>query len=274
MTTEFKLLDIPAKKNACYLAGAKHTVRGIMWHSTAANNPNLRRYVQPCPDNPDRAGLLARLGANQYGNDWCCNAKPGGKSVCVHAFIGKLADGTVATAQILPWGVRGWHCGGSANTGYVSFEMCEDGGNDPAYMDAVYRQAVELSARLCLWYSLDPRKDGVILSHHEGAARGVASRHTDPDNWWKGRHTMDQARRDTAQMLAMLRATEGKQEDETMTDERYQTVDEIEREAPWAAPTVQKLLDRDILRGDGAGLDLSRDMLRLLVFNDRAGLYK
>ena len=55
--------------------------------------------------------------------------------------------------------------------------------------------------------------------------------------------------------------------------ERCNTREEIERECPWAAPTVEKLLARGILRGGGAGLDLSRDMLRLLVMGDRAGLW-
>ena len=88
-------------ENACYKAGRTITVKGIMVHSTGANNPNLRRYVGP------NDGLL---GENQYGNHWNTN-HPGGRQVCVHAFIGKLADGTIATYQTLPWNHRGWHAG-------------------------------------------------------------------------------------------------------------------------------------------------------------------
>ena len=32
--------------NACYKAGRRITPKGIMVHSTGANNPNLRRYVE------------------------------------------------------------------------------------------------------------------------------------------------------------------------------------------------------------------------------------
>lgn len=32
-------------ENACYKAGRKITPKGIMVHSTGANNPYLRRYV-------------------------------------------------------------------------------------------------------------------------------------------------------------------------------------------------------------------------------------
>ena len=55
------------------------------------------------------------------------------REVCVHAFIGKLADGTVATYQTLPWDYRGWHCAGSGNDTHISFEICEDGLTDAAF---------------------------------------------------------------------------------------------------------------------------------------------
>ncbi len=54
---------------------------------------------------------------------------------------------------------------------------------------------------------------------------------------------------------------------------RYQTIEEINAECPWATATVQKLMKKSLLNGDGKGLDLTRDMLRLLVINDRAGIY-
>ena len=45
--------------NACYKAGRRITPKGIMVHSTGANNPWLKRYVGPDD------GLL---GKNQYNN--------------------------------------------------------------------------------------------------------------------------------------------------------------------------------------------------------------
>ncbi len=89
-----------ATKNDCYKAGTKRkSTKGIFWHSTGANNPNLKRYVGPDD------GLL---GKNQYNNHW---NQPMSRRVCVHAFIGKLADGSIATYQTLPWTMRGWHAG-------------------------------------------------------------------------------------------------------------------------------------------------------------------
>ena len=56
-------------------------------------------------------------------------------------------------------------------------------------------------------------------------------------------------------------------------EERYNSLEEIAAKVDWATPTVRRLLDQDILEGTGAGLDLSRDMLRLLVLMDRAGAF-
>lgn len=66
-------------------------------------------------------------------------------------------------------------------------------------------------------------------------------------------------------------AEAGKKE-ETM-ERRYNTVDEIREAAPWAAATVENLMRKGVLQGGGTGLDLSRDMLRLLVLCERAGAF-
>lgn len=169
-----RLKTILATKNECYIVGKKINVRGIMVHSTGANNPNLKRYVGPDD------GLL---GANPSGNHWN-NYRPDGRQVCVHGFIGKLKDGSIATYQTLPWNMRGWHAGGSANDGYIGFEICEDATTDAAYLKKVYNEAVELCVYLCKKFSLDPKKDGVIICHAEGHKRGIASNHGDVLHWW------------------------------------------------------------------------------------------
>ena len=48
----------------------------------------------------------------------------------------------------------------------------------------------------------------------------------------------------------------------------------IDKNMPeWARPTIQKLVDKGFLKGDGGGLGLTDELLRILVINDRAGLY-
>ncbi len=174
--------------NACFKAGRTIIPKGIMVHSTGANNPNLKRYVGPDD------GLL---GKNQYNNHWNQD-KPGGRQVCVHAFIGKLANGTVATYQTLPWNHRGWHGGsgskGSVNDTHISFEICEDGLSDSTYFNKVYREAVELCVYLCKLYGLTEKS---IICHSEGHKLGIASNHGDVMHWFpKHGKSMDTFRAD------------------------------------------------------------------------------
>lgn len=181
-------------RNECYEAKGKIKPKGIMVHSTGADNPWLRRYVGPDD------GLL---GENQYGNHWN-QSRPGGRQVCVHAFIGKLKNGSIATYQTLPWEHRGWHAGGKANNSHVGFEICEDSQTDDAYFNAVYQEAVELCAYLCNRYQLT-EKD--IIGHYEGHEQNIASDHGDPKQWFS-RHgkSMDTFRADVKKLLTAQEA--------------------------------------------------------------------
>jgi len=176
-------------ENECYKVGRKIKPKGIMVHSTGANNPYLRRYVGPDD------GIL---GENQYNNHWNQH-RPSGRQVCVHAFIGKLKNGTVATYQTLPWDHRGWHAGGDANNSHIGFEICEDNLSDASYFNTVYKEATELCAYLCKLYDLT-EKD--IIGHYEGYQKKIASNHGDPRHWFS-RHgkSMDTFRADVKKLL-------------------------------------------------------------------------
>ncbi|MCL2462081.1 MAG: peptidoglycan recognition protein family protein [Defluviitaleaceae bacterium] len=176
-------------KNNCYIASVKMKPAGIMVHSTGANNPYLRRYVGPDD---------GYLGASA--NHWN-TARPDGREVCVHGFIGRLANGNIAAYQTLPWDMRGWHAGGKANDSYIGFEICEDGLTDPLYFGKVYQEAVEFCAYLCKAYGVKPEKPGLIC-HSEGCALGLASNHADVMHWFpKFGKSMDTFRADVKKEL-------------------------------------------------------------------------
>lgn len=176
-------------KNDCYKIGQKITVKGIMVHSTGANNPNLKRYVGPDD------GLL---GHNSNNNHWN-QPRPDGQQKCVHAFIGKLTNGSIATYQTLPWNHRGWHAGGKANDTHIGFEICEDGLIDPVYFGKVYREAVELCVYLCKQFNLTEKN---IICHSEGYKQGIASNHGDVMHWFpKHGKSMDTFRADVKKLL-------------------------------------------------------------------------
>ena len=172
-----KIIKSILTKNHCYTAGRKITVKGLMLHSVGCAQPSAQVFVRI----------------------W---NRPSYGAACVHGFIDGN-DGTIY--QTLPWNHRGWHCGsgrnGSGNNTHIGVEMCEPatirytGGGTftcsnladaRACARRTYNAAVELFAYLCKEYGLNPMKDGVILSHAEGNARGIATNHGDPEHLWRG----------------------------------------------------------------------------------------
>ena len=240
--TSVNIIEAFAEKNRCYQIGAALYPQGIMLHSVGCAQPS--------------AAVFARS-FNQY--------QPGGQSVCVHAVV--QADGTVY--QLLPLEMRGWHCGGSANSTHIGVEMTEPSAG-MTYAEAAeqiagtYHTAVELFAALCKQYGLDPAQDGVIIGHAEGHRRGVASNHADPEALWRQYgmgYTMDGFRADVAEAMNENDENDDKEDDDDMV--RYNTIEEV---PSWARGTVRALMDAGALGGVGGGnLDLSMDMIRGLV---------
>lgn len=245
-----EIIEAYATQNKCYQIGTPLKPRGIMLHSIGCPQPN--------------AAVMAHR-YNTY--------QPDGQSVCVHGFVQR--DGTYY--HTLPYNLRAWHCGGSANQTHIGIEMTEPasivytGGAswrdlDPdateAHVRGTYAAAVELFAQLCTQYALDPLEDGVIISHAEGAARGVASAHADPTHLWRAFGlTMDGFRADVAAKMAAGNTDE---EDDMV---RYDSIDDV---PGWAQDTVRALMDAGALQGDDQGwLDLSLDMIRGMVIGMR-----
>ena len=245
------IIEAFATKNKCYQAGAPLHPRGLMLHSIGCPQPN--------------AAVLARY-FDQY--------QPGGQSVCVHGFIQR--DGTYY--QTLPYTMRAWHCGGSANSTHIGIEMTEPasitytGGAswrdlDPAatetHVRGTYAAAVELFAQLCTQFALNPLEDGVIISHAEGAARGIASAHADPTHLWRAFGlTMDGFRADVATAMAAKNTDE---EDDDMI--RYHSIGEM---PSYYREEAAQLVDSGALQGDNNGdLNVSEDMIRGAIIGMR-----
>lgn len=224
-------------QSTCYKNTEKMTIKGVLWHSTGANNPTIRRYVQPSDNDKNRATLLKKIGKNQYGNDWNHIYYEAG----VHAFIGEMADDSIATVQTLPWNYRPWGCGGgwkgSCNDGWVQFEICESSLSDKTYFNKVYKEACELTAYICKTYKLNPQgtvthngvKVPVILCHQDSYQLGLGSNHGDVLHWFK-KHgkTMAQVRKDVA---ALMNAGTSTTTTPTTTVKTYKVVTKINKYA-------------------------------------------
>lgn len=180
-------------ENPCYKSGKTITARGIVVHSTGANNPNLKRYVGPDD------GIL---GQNQYDNHW----NRTNKRKCVHAFIGYDKNKIIRCYQTLPWDYRSWGCGGglygSYNDSYIQFEICEDDLSNQLYFSNAFEMAVDLCAYLCRQFDISTNK---IVSHKEANILGYASNHKDPEHWMRNfGWTMNFFRQNVSQRLEQL----------------------------------------------------------------------
>lgn len=198
------------KKNDCYKNNVdKIDSRYTRFQSRGPTGLMLHSVGTPQPS--------AKVFANRWNTP--------GLEVAVHAVL--QDDGTVY--QCMPWNFRAWHCGGDANNTHVGVEMTEPscieypgGGasftcsNISAAREqarGTYKTAVDLFAMLCQKYGLDPLTD--IISHAEGAKKGVASNHADPEHLWKGLglgYTMSGFRLDVAAKMNISpeKTTDGK----------------------------------------------------------------
>ena len=257
-------------QSSCYKGTKPMTVKGILWHSTGANNPNLRRYVQPSDNDPNRRQLLSIIGVNNNKNDWNHKAVDAG----LNCWIGKLADGTVATVQTMPWNYRPWGCGsgkkGSCNSGWIQFEICEDNLANKNYFDAAYKEACEITAYLCSMYNINPlgtvNYNGVIvptiLCHWDSYKLGLGSGHSDIYNWFpKFGKSMETARADVAALL------NNQEEEDNMV--YYKTLNDV---PSYYKDAIQKAIDKGALKGTGNGeINVSEDLCRTLTILDRLG---
>lgn len=251
-------------QNPCYTSGKTISVKGLMLHSVGCPQPN-----------PD-----------VFFNLW---NKASYKNACVHGFIGE--DKVLIT---LPCMVnagkahRGWHGGGSSNNTHIGVEMCEPscikyvGGSSftcsdkvkaVAFVEKTTRNAVELFAKLCSFHGLDPLADGVIVSHAEGHARGIATNHGDPDHLWRGlgmNYNMDKFRADVAACM--------KGEDE-VTQEQFNTMmntwlaqQQDKEPADWSREAREWAEGKGIIAGDTNGKKMYRSFCtreQMVVFLHR-----
>lgn len=281
------------KNSTCYKGTSKMTIKGVLWHSTGANNPTLKRYVQPMVGDSNYNEMIKLLGKNTGGNDWNHVRVQAG----LNAWIGKLADGTVTTIQSMPWDYKPWGCGGGCNNGWIQFEICEDNLKDPNYFNAVYKEAVELTAYLCKKYNLDPKgtvsfsgkKVPVILCHADSHKLGLGSNHGDVMHWFpKYGKSMETVRNDVAALLAADKPAPKPQppkppvsnieEDVEMTQEQFNKmmntwlIEQAKLEpGPWSAEARAWCEKNGIINGNSAGQKmykkpLTREEMAAIVY--------
>lgn len=216
---------------------------------------------------------------------------------CAAMAIDSLVDRQVLPTETFEWGCKNGYVVGGQGTYYSYFVpqfakfgiRCEVVNTDDAryenhvttrrkvirmleegyWIIALMREGLWTSSGhfVLVWWNGDK------IEINDPASTLSARNHGDPDLFFS------QAKRFWA---IDARAYNRQKEDEEMAEAIYNTIADLEKFAPWSVDTVKRLCDAKFLQGsddskdkDGypASLNLNNTMLRMLVVNDRAGLY-
>lgn len=162
-----------------------------------------------------------------------------------------FVDETMAVASV-PEQFIAWHCGGAdyvhpdcRNSNSIGVELCSRRDKDGEYyfLPETVDNAAALIRELMEKYGVPPER---VIRHYDVTGKqcpmpfvGVGF-----ENW--------------------------KEFKEEISMKRYKYPEEL---PAWAQETIRKLIDKKFLQGNGVGLDLSHDMVRMLVILDRAGMF-
>lgn len=148
-----------------------------------------------------------------------------------------------------------WHCGdgngkyGITNENSVGVEMCINSDGD---YDAAFKNMVKCVKSLMSELNIPIER---VVRHYDASRKNCPKTFNKNGNWNKWYEFKQQL-------------VENGDEDEMI----YNYIDKNMPE--WARPTIQKLVDKGLLKGNEKGeLGLNDTMLKIFVINDRAGLY-
>lgn len=167
------------------------------------------------------------------------------------------------------------YCTNEANAYSISIENCHPY-SDGKFNDATRQSLIELCADLCKRYNLNPVKD--IIRHYDiSGKRCPLYWVTHPEDFAKFKNEVkvymegDVDLGELEKLKERIAVLEQRvSNDENNQEKVFATIEEVPN---WGKSTVKKLIDKGILNGTGANLDISYTLLRLLVINDRAGVY-
>lgn len=205
----------------------------------------------------------------------------------VNAILGDFHTGEGRILVALDLKARPWGCGagskGSWNNTKIQWEVCEPAGHTYAggtmiaydveknqgYFDRMWKMLVawNVYCAVKLGYPVSG-----ISDHAESYRAGYGSNHSDMGQWLpKHGKSMDALR---AEVQAIL---ENEEDEEDMV--RYNKLSDIPESCNFRN-IVDDLMTAGIIAGDGSDpdgnddvIDLSHDMVRMLIFNYRAGVY-
>jgi len=182
--------------------------------------------------------------------------------------------------QSVPDSDTAWHCGGDrqsqsggsffgicANKNSIGIEMC----NFMKYNEKVAENVIFLIKELMGRYSIPANH---VIRHFDVTGKSCPAPLTGEKAWREFTSTLE-----GENLLTGADELMSKEYDELKAEIaklKPAIFDYVDKNLPaWAKPTVEKLIAKEILKGDEDGkLGLTIELLRVLVINDRAGLYE
>lgn len=153
--------------------------------------------------------------------------------------------------QGIPLERNAWHAGdganGKGNRYGIGIEICYSKSGGERFLRAEIN-AAKLIAYLLKKYELDI---SAVITHQSCSGKYCPHR-TLAIGWDR--------------FIDMIKNELGGKKMET----RYRNIGEVPE---WGKTTIQKLINKGYLAGTGNSLDLSLDMVRIFVINDKAGVY-
>lgn len=172
-----------------------------------------------------------------------------------------------------------YHCGdgkgkyGITNANSIGIEICVN--SDGNYQKA-YDKAVELTKHLMKELNIP---DSRVVRHYD-ASRKNCPASMSKDNWalwnaFKKKITANEGDLTVTQYEELKKENQALKAEILALKSNQEKVYHYTTEIPdWARATIQKLLDKGLLKGESeSDLNLPESLVRNLVINDRAGLY-
>lgn len=205
--------------------------------------------------------MLHSIAVNQPNKDIIFNNFNNSK---IQASVHEIIDNN-GSINCLPYNYKAWHCGGSGNNFCISCEMTEprslvyntnhskiidlDLTDSLNHLNKVIDNTIDWVIMLMTKYNISIDN---ITTHADGYKAGIASNHGDPYHWWSiHNYTLDDFK------VGVLYK---------MKKDRFNYV----KDCPaWMQPYVIKYMDKKIINMPDGQLDLSYDMIRLLIMCER-----
>lgn len=161
-----------------------------------------------------------------------------------------------------------WHCGdgkgkyGITNLNSVGIEMCVNSDGD---YEKAFSNMITITKRLMQELDIPPER---VVRHYDASRKNCPASMSN-GTWakWKEFKSIIEEDIDMAKLEEL--------ENRIAKLENKMIYNYIDLNMPdWARPTIQKLVDKGYLKGDGNGLGLTDEMLKIFVILDRAGEFE